>query len=212
MLLGDVQTRVKEQFGDTAGAMITSDDIARWATDAQLDIVRRTKLLESVTVLPSAANTSQYTVPNVFEIRRITYNGLLIKMTPRSELDDRFPGRGVAGYGTATPTSWYATQTGFVVFPVPGDNTGIMIINHTKRPNPVVNPGDAFEIAEQYHEDIVRRCMERAYETDGQWNAADRMRADVKDRQNEAAHDRVAGAGDSYPAVRALPGDGGDYY
>lgn len=211
MLLSDIQTRVTKQFGDVAGAVITTDDIARWATDAQLDIVRKTKLNQTDTVQASVANQSQYVISGILEVQRVTYNGTVIKMTSSAELDSRFPSRGSAGYGTDTPSYWIYRENGIEVFPTPPDNLGIITVTHTKRPSPVVNPTDAFEIPEQYHEAIVRRCLERAYETDGQWNAADRMKADVELRTNEAAYDRATGGGDSFPAVRALPGDRGDW-
>jgi hypothetical protein len=211
MLLSDAQTRVKNQFGDTAGAMITDADIARWATDAQLDIVRKTKLNETETTQASVAGQGRYVIANVFEVRRVTYSGNVIKMVTREELDSRYPARGVAGYGNDTPMYWQYRENGIELFPTPPDNLGIITVTHTIRPTPVVNPGDAFTIPEQYHEAIVRRCLERAYETDGQWSAASVMRADVENRTNEAAHDKAAGGGDSYPAIRALPGDGGYY-
>lgn len=211
MLLSDVQTRVTKQFGDTSGAMIDATDIARWATDAQLDIVRRTKWNETTTTLASVAQSGLYVVANAFEIRSVTYNGIVLKMATRQELEARYPTRGVAGYGFATPSMWRRTETGIELFPIPADNLGIIVVTHTIRPTPVVNPSDPFVLPEQYHEDIVRRCLERAYETDGQWQAADRMKADVKERTMDAAHDKATGGGDSYPAVRALPGDLGNY-
>lgn len=211
MLLSDVQTRVTKQFGDTAEAVVSLDDIARWATDAQLDIVRQTKLNETTYTTASIANTAIYAVSNLLEVQRVTYDGQVLKMISRAELDQQFPTRDSTSYGRDTPRFWSYAQTGVELFPIPANNLGIISITHTKRPAPVVNPGDAFEIPEQYHETIVRRCLERAYETDGQWNAADRMKVDVKERNQEAAHERATGGGDSFPAIRALPGDLGDY-
>lgn len=210
MILSDVQTRVQRQFGDTAGAVITLDDIARWATDAQLDIVRRTKLNEGVFTFASIANTNAYPVSNLLEVRRVTYDGQLLKMISAPELDLRYPNRGTTGYGSGTPSYWRFTDSGVELFPTPGDNLGTVSVTHTKRPAPVVNPSDAFEIPQQYHEDIVRRVLQRAYELDGQWTAADRMGADYKSRTEEASHDKAASGGDSYPAIRVLPGDYGD--
>lgn len=212
MLLSDVISRATSQFGDTAGAVITSDDIARWATDAQLDIVRKTKLNETEYVTASIQGTRAYAVSNVLEVRRVKYDGFPLRMTTDAELDDRFPTRLTSGYGQDTPQYWKATEVGIEIFPTPANNIGILSVVHTKRPLPVVNPGDAFEIPEKYHEDIVRRVLERCYETDGQWSAADRMGRQFKERTDEAAHDKATGGGDSYPAVRCVPGDGGDSY
>lgn len=210
MLLSDVQTRVGRQFGDTAGAVITNEDIARWATDAQLEIVRKTKLNEQDFVTASITGTRAYPVTNLLEVRRVRFDGLPLRQISAQELDTLYPSRLTTGYGQGTPTHFRTTEAGVELFPTPAHNVGIVTVTHTKRPSPVVNPGDAFEIAEQYHELIVRRVLERCYETDGQWNAADRMHSQVKEEQGEAAHDKATGGGDSYPAVRALPGDMGD--
>ena len=210
MILNDVQTRVTRQFGDTAGAVISAADVARWATDAQLEIVRKTKLNETDTVLASIPGTNTYLVVNVLEVRRVKYDGFPLRQVTIQELDTLYPARATSGYGQNTPSHYRATESGVEVFPIPADNVGIITVTHTKRPSPVVNLTDTFEIPEQYHELIVRRVLERCYETDGQWNAADRMHSQVKEEQGEAAHDKATGGGDSYPAVRSLPGDMGD--
>ena len=210
MILSDVQIRVTRQFGDTAGAVIAAADVARWATDAQLEVVRKTKLNETDTVMASIQGTRVYAVANVLEVRRVEYDGIPLRQVSVQELDALYPSRATTGYSQNTPTHYRATESGVEVFPIPANNLGIITVTHTKRPSPVVNPADVFEIPEQYHELIVRRVLERCYETDGQWNAADRMHSQVKEEQGEAAHDKATGGGDSYPAVRALPGDMGD--
>lgn len=210
MLLSDVQVRVQRQFGDTSGAVISTDDIARWATDAQLDIVRKTKLNESDYTTATIQGTRLYAVTSLLEVRRVRIDGYPLRMISAAELDQYFPERLTTGYGQDTPRYWRATEAGVELFPTPANNLGIIVVTHTKRPAPVVNPGDAFEIPQQYHEDIVTRVLEKAYGQDGQWNAADRMQKDYKERTTEAAHDKATGGGDSYPAVRCLPGDEGN--
>ncbi len=212
MLLSEVQTQVKRQFGDTSGAMITDADITRWVNDAQLDIVRRTKIAETTTVMASVIATGTYTIADVFEIKRLTYNGEALKKITTAQLDQQFPTREVSGYGYSTPRYWRNTGIGVELFPRPADSLGTISVTYTLRPSPVVSSDDPLSISVQYHEDVVRRCMERAYEMDGQWGAASNMHTDIKDRTNEAFHDQAAGGGDSYPAVRCLPGDNGDVY
>lgn len=210
MLLSDVQERVTRQFGDTSGAVISLDDIARWATDAQLDIVRKTKLNETDYVTATIQGTRLYAVTSLLEVRRVRIDGYPLRMISAAELDQLFPERLTAGYGQDLPRFWRSMEVGVELFPTPANNLGIITVTHTKRPTPVVNPSDPFEIPEQYHEDIVTRVLEKAYGQDGQWQAADRMQKDYKERTIEAAHDKATGGGDSFPAVRCLPGDEGN--
>lgn len=46
MLVSEIATRVKRQFGDEAGAQIEDADILRWVNDAMIDIARTNNLLQ----------------------------------------------------------------------------------------------------------------------------------------------------------------------
>lgn len=212
MLLSDVQIRVKQQFGDTSGAQIQDADIARWASDTQLDIVRRTKCNEVTVTVLSVVGQESYLPTNILDVNRVEYNGARLRFVSRNELDMRFPTRHIPNYGNDTPQWYYVTEGSLSLFPSPvaaGDNITVL---YNRRPADVVNPGDAFEIPPQYHENIVRRCLQRAYELDGQWQAADRMASDYTAQVSFSAAEHKDKNDDSYPAIRCLPGDYGGVF
>ncbi len=211
MLLSDVQLRVTRSFGDTSGVQIDNTDIARWATDAQLEIVRKTKCNEVTVTAAVVAGVALVVIPNVLDVNRVELGGALLMFLSRNELDQRFPNRHVTGYTSDTPLWFTINETGVELFPTPVAG-GTLTVTHNRRPVDVVNPGDAFEIPPQYHEDIVIRCLHRAYELDGQWQAADRKAQEFTARVAVSAAEHRDKNDDSYPAVRCLPGDYGGPY
>lgn len=214
MRLQDVQTRVKRTFGDEAGAQIDDNDIARWATDAQLDIVKDTKCNQTETQVALISNQYEYTIVSSITISSVKVDGILLRGVSQNELNQRFPDRSVSGVGPGIPAFFTARDgasgTVLTIYPTPNALSSVtMVVTHNTKPSPVVNPEDEFSIPEEYHNIIVRRCLERAYELDGQWNAAQVVSADANTKTAEARADSSDKRDDSYPAIRCLPGDEG---
>lgn len=212
MILLDIQTRVKRTFGDESGAQIDDNDIARWASDAQLDIVRETKCLLDTNSQAFAAGGSYFQIPRAISIQTVTVDGAALKGITSQELNMRFPDRFVSST-RGTPQFFLARDdpAGTIVdiypFPVAA---GTMLCTYNGRPLPVVNPNDAFSVPEQYQDIIYRKCLERAYETDGQWNAAKTMQMDAAEKTSRARADSKDKDDSSYPSVRCLPWDCGN--
>ncbi|MGH9982419.1 MAG: DUF6682 family protein [Nitrososphaeraceae archaeon] len=208
--LGEVQTRVQTQFGDKNEAQITLAEITRFANDGQLDLVRRVRCNETTTTTSSVIGTKVYNFTNLLDASRVTYDGRPLTLVDRRKLDQWYPTREVSTTPNGTPLYYFVTAGGIEVYPVP-DAAGVVIsTTYIKRPVDLVNAGDPLEIPVQYHEDVVRFCLLRAFETDGQWTAADRVGADYKGRTVESRHDEQNKGEESYPSVRALPGDYGE--
>lgn len=213
MLLSDVQIRVKRTFGDEGGAQIEDADIARWASDAQLDIVRETKCNLTYTTLPVTAGVGVFFIPTSLSISSVTIDSLGLRAISLNELNQRYPDKALISVGTP---EFFTARNGGVgqgqtiidIYPPPVSN-GTFTVHHNGRPLPVVNPSDSFSIPEQYQEIIFRRCLERAYELDGQWNAAKTLADDANNKTVIARADQQDSMDNSYPAIRCLPGDEG---
>ena len=61
MLVSEIATRVKRQFGDESGSLIDDNDILRWCNDAQVDIIRKTAALTSSQTTAVTVGTSNVT-------------------------------------------------------------------------------------------------------------------------------------------------------
>lgn len=211
MNLVDVQLRVKKQFGDTSGAVIDDSDIARWATDAQTDIVRKTKCNTQTFMGVSISGTAILAVTNILDVTSVEYAGQVITRITGQDLDQRFPSRDVAGgMPGGGPKYWTWTGGGIKLFPTPDVTGDTVTVVYNRRPVDVVNPTDPFEIPVEYHEDIVVKCLQRAYETDGQWSAAGAKDTEYKARTSETMAETKWKDDGSFPSVRCLPGDEGN--
>ncbi len=212
MNLGDVQTRVKRQFGDDSGAQITDADITRWANDGQLDLVRRTKCNQVENSTLSVVGTTLYPILTFVDVSRVQYDGRPLRPVSRQQMDDFFPSRNVTGVANGLPIYYTMVSSGIELYPIP-DTSGLTItVLYIKRPVELVNTTDPLEIPTQYHEDVVRFCLLRAYELDGQHAAADRVKVDYRERSVETRHDVQNPGDESYPAVRPVSGDFGEVY
>lgn len=213
MILQEVQIRVKRSFGDEAGAQITDEDIARWATDAQLDVVKTTKCNQTVTALNLVERVNEYTIPSSITISQVAVNGIALRSISSNELHQRFPDRAANGLTEGTPEYFTARSgpagTVVTLYPWP-DHASLdayMQVTHNTRPPPVESPSDAFSIPEEYMDIVVAACLEKAYELDGQLMAAQSKSTQITNKMNEARADTREPLDDSYPAVRCLPGD-----
>lgn len=213
MNLGDIKRRVKRQFGDEAGAQITDADITDWANDAQIDITRKTECLQEHVETDSVAADASYDVPTDFlRLRLVEYNG---KKLDRVELEERNQLNKYATNSSPTgePQIYYVWGRKIWLYPAPeSSGTGVLDIFYVKHPAEMSGDSDIPEIPTQYHEDIVRYCLARAKELDEEDEKAESTMQDYEYRVLLSKDEEQNPESDSYPAVRALPGDEGMYY
>lgn len=207
MNVGDIATRVYRQFGDESGAQIDEDDVIRWVNDAQMDIVRRTEILQKESpVIPVVADDDEYDPPADFMFaRRITLDGYLLRRTSIEEMD-AYEGNREADGITGSPDRYYLRGLKIVLYPIP-EAAGDLVVLYVRQPVTVTGVGDIPEIPLYMHEDIVRYCLQRAKELNEDFEQAGIIGADYEQRTNKAREESQSSHGDSYPAVRLLPGD-----
>lgn len=211
MNLTDVQTRVKRTFGDESGVQITDADIVRWTNDGQLDLVRRTKCNSTDITIPTLIGTRNYAIDRFLDAERVEFDGRPLRLATRQQVDQWYPTANASTTANSVPLYYIIKQSGIELFPPP-DSVANIVVTYIKRPIDLVNGTDPLEIPVQYHEDVVRYALLRAYELDGQWTTVDRMKSDYDKRADQTKHDEENKGDESYPAIRCLPGDYGEVY
>lgn len=208
MNLLDIKTRVKRLFGDESGAQIIDADIIRWANDGQLDIVRRTECLQAHVETNSVAKDNSYALPpDAIRVRRVTYDGNVLSRVELEELDGVNKSREASDI-TGTPTQYYIWGRQLWLYPTPSNSgTGNLDIYYLKAPATLGGDADVPDIPGHMHEDIVRYCLARAKELDEEFNQAEQIWNDYQMRTMLSFDEQHNPNADSYPAVRALPGD-----
>lgn len=212
MNLGEIKTSVKRQFGDESGAQITESDITRWANDALRDIVRKVEITNQHRETAVVAGDSGYELPNNFMyMARVTYDNKLLPERKLRDLD--LESKSIDTTSSGTPESYYIWNRTIYLYPAPAvGGSANLDIWYISSPAVLVGNEDIPEIPEYMHEDIVRYCLARAKELDEDYQGASLINSDYEARVMQARYEQSAQPTDTYPSVRALPGDDGGLY
>lgn len=200
--LGEITVAVQRQFGDDTEAQITAADIMRWANEAQLEIARKTDALLTSTTIPSVIGTAEYNLPVDFlRVDRVSYNGASLPRTTVRDLDRTFPNRNVTPVVNATPTRYFVRRKRVGVYPSP-DSVKDITVEYTARPADLTVPGSISTLPVEFHPDIVRFCLARAYELDGDATQSGKIMAEFTERLAFDLDEATNPVADTYPSIR----------
>lgn len=215
MNLSDIIFRVQRQFGDESEIEITKADITRWANDAQVDIVRKTEVLQKDgTPIDSVVKQESYTLPNDYmSMKRVTYDGVRLHSSSLEEIDNINKNRDDE-IPTGTPKWYFIWSNKLHLYPVPDKSvSAIIAFKYIHRPAALVEGSqETLDIPIEMHEDVVRYCLARSKELDEEDGQAQAAMDDYNLRTSLASYEQQIDERDSYPSVRTLPSDYGDWY
>lgn len=201
--IADIFIRVKRTFGDESGAQIEEPDILRWANDGQLDIARKTQCLIKTEYYNTGQGTYEISTPASFLFfLRAVCDGRLLSPISIQELDTRYPNR-AENYPTGTPE--YISFLGSSVYLYPAtvaSGTNNLILTYVARPATLLNAGDILEIPDRFYESLIRFCLMRAKELDGDWEAARIFQKSYEDELQGIKTELENVDDSSYPVVR----------
>lgn len=184
MIVSDIQTRVKRQFGDEAGVQITDADIIRYINDGQRKIVSQNEsLLQKITTTASVNGQDEYAMPvDSLILRSVSYKSptdlsyYKLKGLTLSEFDEYVNGWDGDAFGSSTPLVFMLYGSNITLFPKPDhDFADAIKIYYTRVPTDVANPNDVPDLPVLYHEVLVQYCMSQAYIMDEDIEAAAAM-------------------------------------
>lgn len=203
MLVSDVGTRVKRQFGDEVGAQIDDEDIIRWCNDAQQEIALQQKLLQTTAVVPTVVNQQDYTLPtDLLALRGVRYDKVRVTGITMDEIDNVLKDR-TEVYGI--PQYYWLFSNTLSLWPTPDDIKNITIY-YTKVPTALAAVGDTISLPAQFNNRIVEYCIAQAAELDN-----DLEHYQLKMGQFQAGIDQVKNVpeqteiDDSYPYMSYNP-------
>jgi hypothetical protein len=200
----EIQQAVQRQFGDDTEAQITLTDIRRWANEGLLKIARETDALLDTTTIASIIGTSEYVLPADFlRVDRVAFDGVPLIRTTSQDLDMANPSRNVTPVIQALPTRFYIRRKRVILYPAP-DRVKNITVEYTARPNELVNAADVPEIPVEYHQDIIRFALSRAYELDGERTDAQTAMQEFNEGVGLARSEIDQPYTDSYPMIREV--------
>ena len=166
-LVSEVITAIQRQFGDESGVQLENSDIIRWINDAQDVIVAKNKVLKAKSSSAAVAGQASYTFPsdNIHQIESIHFNGYRVPNMSFVEAEEHIFQSDPQAIALGDPLLWYEWAGTFTFWPAP-NSTALIDLYYTQRPAPVANTTDVLSVPDKYYQDVVRYCMQNAYEMD----------------------------------------------
>lgn len=195
MLVSEIATRVRKQFGDEGAVLVTDADIIRWVNDAQLEIATKVDVLQGSATAATIANTADYTFPTTYlRIHSIKWNGRRLREINLQQAEELVPNKDDAStYPVGEPQYYWVWGNVFTLYPAPSASVaqGLRVF-YIKQPTAVTAVGDTPELPVKYHPRIVEYCMAQAAELDENDNRyANKINQFNQNVQNEAGRDRT---------------------
>lgn len=158
MLVSTALTRIKRQFGDEYGVVITDTDIYGWIYSAELDIIRNTGCNDNNIDVSSASYP--FVAPAAVNIKRISINGKALKLTSVAEIDLLGLSTEIDGY----PQYWYKKTNEIFIWPH-SDTVVTTNIHYNKTPSIMTGlPADNdFTVPDVFQDDVIKYCIGRAH-------------------------------------------------
>lgn len=181
MIVSDILTRVKRQFGDESGVQVTDADVIRWINDGQRQIVMSNEgLLETTTTSNSVADQQSYTLPSnllIFKSASFKGTGQVSYVQLRGMSFNEFQKHIDSWDGdttqVGTPVVYTIYAGNLILYPIPETSiTSAIKIYYTRKPTDVDTSDDTPDLPTLYHETLVKYCLQQAYEMDEDWEAS----------------------------------------
>lgn len=205
MNLGDIKRRVQNSVGDEAGVYIEGVDLADYANDGQMDIARKTEILQTSALISTIANTDLYALPaDLIRIVRVTYLNSDIRSTTLAEISQLDIDKDVT-VNSGTPSLWYQAGNKLGLYPTPSAAVAnVLKVFYVKSPALLALDADVPEIPLHMHEDIVRFCIWRAKEQDEDIFLLSSLAGEYEKRVTLSQEQAENMDGETYPSIRDI--------
>lgn len=172
--IGNVMSAVKRQFGDESGVQIEDTDFLTWINDAQTTINNRNRVLKTSATTPGVVGQASYSFPSdeIYILESVHFDGARVPNTSFAQAEESIIGLDDAA--TGTPNIWFEWEGQIRFWPAP-DRTDNITIYYTRKPTTlttVVPDTQLLDLPDKYFPDIVRYCLQQAYEMDEDWTAS----------------------------------------
>jgi hypothetical protein len=185
--VSNIAARVRRQFGDEAGILLTEGAFVDWVNDAMKEIVLQNDLLRWRSTATSTIGQANYAVPDdLLRFHSLTHDGEALREISLQEAQRTVPNiDDTANYTRGVPQSFWQYGDEFFIWPAPALAKSL-VIYYNRKPTPVVNLASTPELNARYDNRLVEYCLAQAAELDN-----DDDRAALKMNQFQGGLDRT---------------------
>lgn len=212
--VGDVKSRVKRQFGDESGVQIMDSDIYSWISDAVRHIVlNNEETIEATATIDIVASQQDYDFPSdVISITSVTCETgdatsyFNIRGYPMEQFNTYVDGWDGGFFGGGQPAIYTVYDNKIKLFPIPDSAkaAGLKILYSTYLAE--ITADVAIELPRLYFNIIVDYCLQKAYEMDEDWIAAEIKMQSVQ-QELHIARGKTKPLQDRYQTITILDDD-----
>lgn len=207
MIVSDVVKRVQRQFGDEASVQIEDADIIRYINDVTKEIAVQNDLTQATGTMNSVIGQNSYALPSDFlSLKSIYYNNMKVKPLKRTEYDEYIIKSDPDETQQGTPFIYTRWGTNFMLYPKP-DAVKVIKLFYLQRPTEVSSLTDVIPLPTEYHLRVVEYCLQQAYQTDEDWDAATQMSAQFTDGMTRLKEQETFSDKEFYPVITILQDD-----
>jgi hypothetical protein len=170
----DVAEYVKRQFGDIDGRQVTDADILGWINTVQNEIVSQNPILKDALDNATAAGQDAYVYPSelVQYIESVHIEGKPLDSLTFQEAERYIlEHTGDDNRASRVPEVWYERNGTIYLYPVP-DAAYSLRLFFQRRPADLAALSEPLEVPDRYFQRVVDGVLARAYQLDGDWEAA----------------------------------------
>ena len=205
----EIITRVQRQFGDEASVQINEEDIIRWINDAIIEICMQNDLKQATGTMNSVIGTNTYSFPeDLLSVRTIYYDNVKLKFLEKAEWDEYINTEDPLEEQTGTPTFFTRWANSFILYPKP-DSVKVIKLLFLQVPFTVVIESDDVPLPDMYLPRVTEYCLQQAYQTDEDWEAAGQMSGQFNDGLTRLKEHETVATTEYYPTITVLPDDSG---
>lgn len=212
--VGDVKSRVKRQFGDESGVQVMDSDIYSWISDAVRHVVLNNETaIQASTTIDIVSGQQTYSLPSdVIAISSITCEAgdaasyFSLRGYSLEQFNTYVDGWDGQYFGPGLPAIYNLYDNQINLFPIPSTNAtaGLKVFYSTYLDE--ISSDVDIQLPRIYFNIIVDYCLQKAYEMDEDWIAAE-----IKMQMVQQGLHLIRGKSDpqqdKYPTITVLDDD-----
>lgn len=209
MKVSDVISRVQRQFGDEASVQINEADIIGYINDACREIVVQNDMLQAVGTMNSVIGTNSYNFPSdLIQVRTVYYDNQKLDFYKRTDYDEWINENDPQETQSGIPSLFTRWGSSFLLYPKPDSVKQIKLL-YLQRPVVVDDATDDIPLPDEYFSRVVEYCLQQAYQTDEDWEAATQMSGQFSDGLTRLKEHEMINTTEYFPTITVLPDDAG---
>lgn len=212
----ELVTYVKRTFGDESGVQVEDADVIRWINAAQREaVMHNTSLLQTTSTIDIVQDQDEYSLPSdmlVLRSMRLKLPGMTsfqyIESKNLQEFDKHIAGWDGDAWSSNRPFIYTVYNDSVFLFPKPNQaSLGGLKVLYSRKPTELTNSSDPLDLPDQYHNAIIKFCLQQANEMDEDYEASTVHAAQFKSDVDRLSFQQHYGARETYPVITVNPDD-----